>query len=352
MTVRRIATIQAGLRTIGHIRMGELVHLPDGRIRPASLTTFRLTSPSRDAIDSVAEVYGGQVSAWTDAPSTTHDRWQITIESPFLDVICPPNAYTSSFELWSAAGCLRRCDGLHEEITNGPCLCPANPAERMALAAKGEACKPTSRLRVVLPLLRGLGAWPLVSHSFNAVVELGAMADLLAEATMKGWSIPARLVLEQRTVKRPGIGRDGKPTTETHHFTVPVLEIPDLTPQQLLGAGTTPDVPMLRSGAPDLPRAEEEDIDDVPVEEEDAEGPHEAVGATQTAVPLGSGAPALPATDASGVAMTLTEIQSRAEKKNVYLSDLNARSRALFGANINLLTNAQRQTLAEDQGLA
>ena len=250
MSIRRIATIQAGLREAGRIRMGEQVPGPKGP-RPSKLTTFRLTSRSRDSIDSAAKVYGGTVTRWDDAPAGMGEQWQVTIDSPFLDVIVPPNGYESSFELWSAGGCQRRCDGLRDDISGGPCLCPSDPHERTLLAKDGRACKPTSRLSVLLPNLIGLGRWPLVSHSYYAAVELGAVADFLGDAGMKGYTVRARLRIEERSVKRPG--DDGKP--QTHHYIVPVLDIPDLTPQQMLGAGAVQEAEYraLPSGVPEHP---------------------------------------------------------------------------------------------------
>jgi len=50
--------------------------------------------------------------------------------------------------------------------------------------------------------------------------------------------------------------------------------------------------------------------------------------------------------------MTITELQRRAASATIGISDLNAKSRELFGKNINLLTNGQRQAVAEEMGLA
>ena len=50
--------------------------------------------------------------------------------------------------------------------------------------------------------------------------------------------------------------------------------------------------------------------------------------------------------------MTITELQCSAASATIGISDLNAKSRELFGKNINLLTNGQRQAVAEEMGLA
>jgi hypothetical protein len=50
--------------------------------------------------------------------------------------------------------------------------------------------------------------------------------------------------------------------------------------------------------------------------------------------------------------MTITELQKRAAAATIGISDLNAKSRELFDKTINLLTNEQRQKVAEEVGIA
>jgi hypothetical protein len=261
MKPRRIVTIQAQIREVGRLRMGvQEPYQKDGvtKYRPAKLDTFRLTSRDETAIRAAADVYGGQPAIWEGAPEQTGRQWEVVITAPFLEVMIPPNGYESSFELWSAGGCQRRCNGEFDEITRGRCLCPADPQERSELAKKGQACKPTSRLRVLLPKLPSVGMWRLESHGYFAAVELGGMADLLEAATLQGYAVNAQLRIERRIVKRPG--------EERRDFIVPVLEIPDLTPQQVLGAGeevrqigpgsTTPDPPRAPMAEDEIPEGE------------------------------------------------------------------------------------------------
>ena len=344
--MRRIATIQAGLREAGRIRMGEQeAYERNGvtKLRPVKLTTFRLTSRSRDSIDSAAKVYGGTVTRWDDAPAGMGEQWQVTIDSPFLDVIVPPNGYESSFELWSAGGCQRRCDGLRDDISGGPCLCPSDPHERTLLAKDGRACKPTSRLSVLLPNLIGLGRWPLVSHSYYAAVELGAVADFLGDAGMKGYTVRARLRIEERSVKRPG--DDGKP--QTHHYIVPVLDIPDLTPQQMLGAGVVQEAEYraLPSGVPEIPRVNGPDFSDM-------ENPVR----TWTNTPITEVINTLTreedfraSLDSHSDGMTLEEIQSIAKAQNVSVSLLNAQAKLLepTGRTLPVISPQERLLLAQ-----
>lgn len=208
--------LQRRMRTLGRIRIGQQVAYEKGgrtKYRPAKLETFRLTSRSRELIAAAAEALGGEVRPWQNGD---HPEWEVVTHASALDiVIAPGEPVTQHMEMWAAGGCVRRCDGV--TMTNGaPCLCPRDPQERRDLAAQGEACKPTTRLTVLLPQLPDLGVWLLSSGGFYAAVELAGAADFLTQASEAGVFIPARLRLEQRKVKRPG--------QPEHEFAVPVIE--------------------------------------------------------------------------------------------------------------------------------
>lgn len=237
-----ILDMQRRMRELGRIRTGEQVDAGNGRKRPVKLGTFRLTSVSREYIEHAAQVYGGTVKPWQ---SPRGPEWETTIESPTLEVIVPPGeAVDPWYELWRAGGCQRRCDGhtniLANEGSGGPCECPSKPTERMALAAKGEACKPTTRLNVMLPALPDLGVWRLESHSFYAAVELAGTVDTIRIAAERGVLVRARLRIDQRHVKRPN--------QPPHDFTVPVLELPDFIANEYLPEGAFLGAPRLGQG--------------------------------------------------------------------------------------------------------
>ncbi len=229
-TITRIATIQRSLRELGRIRTGDQVEYTtqNGRkaMRPRKLATFRLTSASREYIEAAAEAYQGDVTEWQ---SPRGREYQVTIVSPTLDVLVPPgDSVTQAFELWAEGGCIRRCDGITQE-TGEACACPEDPNVRAEMAQKGDACKPTTRLWVILPLLPDLGRWRLESHGYYAAVELAGMAEIASMATAQGVMLPARLRIDQRRRKIPG--------KAAREYTVPVLELPQTTFGQLVAAG-------------------------------------------------------------------------------------------------------------------
>ncbi|MFJ9558075.1 hypothetical protein ACIRPH_30080 [Nocardiopsis sp. NPDC101807] len=207
-----ILDIQQRTRELGRIRIGQTQPTSNGKSRPAKLDRFRLTSASRPLLERVAELYGGEVRAWTPANGGP-SQWEVVTNSDRLPVLVPPQAVSQWYELWSGGGCQRRCDGQREILTESPCICGPDPATRL--------CKPTTRLNVVLSDVEGVGVWRLESHGFYAAVELPAVAELLAQT--RGY-IRASLGLEERTAKRSG---------QTLRWMVPILEV-DITPSALM----------------------------------------------------------------------------------------------------------------------
>jgi hypothetical protein len=237
-----IVDIQIRMRELGRIRTGNQVAAGNGRKRPAKLETFRLTSGSKDLMDAAALVYGGEVVPWE---SPAGRQWELITKTDVLSIIIPPGqALSQWYELWSGGGCQRRCDGELETLSDGPCLCPADRTERRELAQDGQACKPTTRLNVLLPDLPDLGMFRLESHGYYAAVELAGAAQFLSMASASGMNIPAKLRLEQREKKVPG-----KPT---NRYAVPVIEFTTTRIIDLLNAGAGP--LMLGEAAPAAPQ--------------------------------------------------------------------------------------------------
>lgn len=219
-----VIDLQRAIAEIGRIRIGQLVPDSNSRTgtRPAKLDTFRLTSADKRPIDRAAEIFGGTVERW-EAPAGP--QWQVVTETSELDVIVPPSdmAFSQFLELWSGGGCLRRCDGATELLTEQPCLC--DPAQR--------ECDYHTRLSVMIRDLPGLGVWRLDTQGWYAARELAGAVEVLQLAAGRGILLPARLLVEQRSVKR--IGKNGKP--ETRRFPVPRLD-PGITPGELLSGQT------------------------------------------------------------------------------------------------------------------
>jgi len=182
-----IKDLQARLRELGRIRLGQMQTDKNGNPRPAKLDRFRLTSSDRELIKTAAGQFGGRPQPWGD-------QWEVVTETDCLDVILPPPEimFSQWYELWSAGGCERRCDGTRNVLTDSECECI--PGER--------ECQPTTRLSVMLAAIETFGVWRLETHGYYAATELAGAYELVRMAAANGARLPARLRVEQRQVKR------------------------------------------------------------------------------------------------------------------------------------------------------
>lgn len=210
-----INDINHGLRRVGKLRLGEQVATSNGT-RPSKLDTWRATSPDEAAVTAVADAYGGTPRPWDNDGAA---EFEVITDVASLDVLLTPeaDAFSQFYELWKQGGCQRRCDGSTESLSGGPCMCPADQAERSEEAKTGKACKATTRVTVVLPRVPALGSWMVESHGYYAARELGSTFALLDLAGARRSLLPARLRIEQRVSKKPG--------EKPNRYGVPVLDI-------------------------------------------------------------------------------------------------------------------------------
>lgn len=233
-----ILDLQRRLVEVGRIRLGMKKVSQNGKSYPARLEQFRLTSRDRQRLDAAAALYGGEVKKWGE-------EWELFTETDVLPVaVVPGQALNQSYELWgqkdlrggkkSAVICLRRCDGVTEALTGGACLCDGE--DEMA-------CKPTTRLSVVLTEVPGLGVWRCEAHGWNAAMELAGGVQLLESLVAVGRPVRARLRLDKR---------EKKTETETRNFVVPVIDIDHTLGQVLdaIGAGGPGGAPAIEAAGP------------------------------------------------------------------------------------------------------
>lgn len=185
-------------RELGRIRIGAKA---DGGKRPVKLETFRFTSADQSLIKAIADLYGGTAAPWINDGKS---EFEVCTTVDRVPVLLPPKPITQWYELWSGGGCQRRCDSETNFLSDTRCACPKDPIDRAEAAAKGRACKPTTRLNVVLADVPGLGVWRLESHGYYAAAKLPRLALFLAQAAQQNVYLPAVLGLEKRSVKRPG----------------------------------------------------------------------------------------------------------------------------------------------------
>lgn len=236
-TVNRLL-LPSRLPHAGEIRGGERRLSKGGKLFPARLDTWRLTG-GEHIIRAAAAAYGGEPTEWPEA--TYPDAWQVITNTRDLHVLIPHGTAITDdprvWEQWVANARTHACDGItctrvriegkgadrivHPAVPE-PCSC--NPED--------PTCKPTTVLRVILPLLPGAGAWRLVTHSIHGAMELRTTVQMLIGAGAPN-PTPAYL----RMAQRRGTDPDGQPRT----FPVPVLEPAQSVFAAAIGPGAFPD---------------------------------------------------------------------------------------------------------------
>lgn len=210
---------QQRMTEVGRIRTG----FYNGRY-PEKLDRFRFTSPDEALIRAVAAQFGGEPSQY-NPQRTERTDWQVFSDSSNINVYVPQQRIDPWLEAWRPGTCIRRCDGVTEQIKQEPCACAAG------LVGAKDICKPTVRVQLMLAEVPGMGTWRLESHGEYAAGELSTLAPFIAKIPMP---IPARLRLREET-RRPWNAEKQK--FETTTFYVPFLDISVATPQQVVLGG-------------------------------------------------------------------------------------------------------------------
>jgi hypothetical protein len=233
-----IKQLQSRLTQVGVIRLGEKRKAASGKEYPAKLDTFRVTSPSKPLIESVAALLGGEVRPWQ---SKTGPEWEVVTNATEIPVHVPPQVIDPNYELWGNGFRARFCDGETERIRGAACLCEAAARVRYERAKLSwpedglfdrtkDDCKPTTRITLMISdIPAGAGTFKLESHGMNAAAELPALSAAIAAASQP---IPATLRLQQR---EGGVMKivDGREKVEARKYAVPVLDFFGLfTPRQ------------------------------------------------------------------------------------------------------------------------
>jgi hypothetical protein len=225
----RIITLQRQARELGRLRMGWSEPYTDkyGREKrkPIKSTKWVLTTPQRAYLDAAVEAWGGQVDEWQPQGNGAK-VWRVVTESEAIDAILPPgDPLSQSYEMWSRGGCQRRCDGEVEQLSSKACLCRAEFGDEFHLQPPEKACRPHTRLNVVLPDMPDLGVWRVETHGFYAANEIAAAVDLIRHATNGEVAVPIRLRIEPRTRVAQG---------KTKQYLVLAMEIRGATAGQIL----------------------------------------------------------------------------------------------------------------------
>nr|DAF00036.1 MAG TPA: hypothetical protein [Caudoviricetes sp.] len=221
----RILNRQRQLAEQGRLRLGYTIPTDRGQ-RPKSSKTWIVTSHSRLHVEKAAELWGGETTEWQPQGNGTQ-QWRVITETTCIDAILPPgDPLSQAYEMWNRGGCVRRCDGVTEQLTGSPCPCLAEFGENWYEQSAGTVCDSKSRLKVLLPDMPGLGSWRVETGSYYATDEIAGMVDTIRGAVGEAVLVPVRLRIEPRTRVTGG---------QTKQFVVPVLELRGMTAGALLG---------------------------------------------------------------------------------------------------------------------
>lgn len=271
--MQTIKTLQRQATPVGRIRLGtsetRTSRKGDPYQKPVKLTSFRFTSPDRALIESIAQVYGGQVKPWTPQNSKGQ-QWEVITDQTTIIVMIPPVADVLSqwYEQWAAGRCTVRCDGVRDVIEMRPCVCAPEGQD-----VGKRACKPTTRVSMMLfnpksGEMLSFGVFVLETHGYYAATRLPGQVEIM-QAT--GARFARLSLVEQSKV----ILQEGKNVTTT--WVEPRLDPIVGTAEQLAGtaAPLAIEAGSVQPERPALPRHDDDNtVDAVEVDAVDLGDEH------------------------------------------------------------------------------
>jgi hypothetical protein len=234
MSPTPLIEIQRRLAEAGRIRMGE----KSDKGAPQRLSTWRITSPTKDLIEQAAGLYGGTPGTWQSPTGEQFEVVTLTAELPVL--VMPGYSFRQAYEFRTSPTLVeRRCDGI--EMDDGsPCKCNAEGEE--------DKCAIITRLVVALPELTTMLGWRLETKGENAARELLASMDLVQGVANGRPFVPARLRIVERR---------GNVNGQAVRYVVPVVDVQvryaevlggEASRERALPAGYTPIEPRAGNG--------------------------------------------------------------------------------------------------------
>lgn len=153
---------------------------------------IRITSPNLAVVSEFAKVYGGDAVRW-------ESQYQVKLARTDLPILLlPGDPLSQSWEAWGGESCQRRCDG-YEQQNGQDCVCPRDLEARLA---DKSACRPVTRLTVVVPTVPVLGVGMLTTRSLIAAQQMPSSIEIAMPMLMAGQAVPGVL----RVIAKKGAG--------------------------------------------------------------------------------------------------------------------------------------------------
>lgn len=186
--IPRIGTITTGRGVEASSKAGKQYS------RPSRADTLVFHCDDEDVANSVQAKFGGQV-----VTSSMTWAYDVVTDATRVEVQMLPAGFRQSLELWSAASCLRRCDGVTMSTFNGqpsdvPCACEAAGGYR--------DCKPHTTLPVLVDIdVERFGVWEVKSTGWQTAANLKGTVQALALTGRNVATVPGVIEMKPRLVK-------------------------------------------------------------------------------------------------------------------------------------------------------
>ena len=193
--------LQGRIPRLGSITIGRGVEATSqkgntyGKPTKSQTLVFHTNDP--EVANAVQVRFGGDLK--TDSPTWDYD---VVTEVREAEVVVLGPGFRQTLEVWRAAECMRRCDGVMMSTEGGrpvskPCVCNGE-MERGA----DRSCKPHTILPVLVDLdAERFGGWEIRSTSWGTAAAIKGTMRALAMVGATQASVPAILSMVNRTVR-------------------------------------------------------------------------------------------------------------------------------------------------------
>jgi hypothetical protein len=149
--------------------------------KPMSLSAWRITTADKEIAESVAQLYGGEVTEWE---TTKDDYLQVLTGAESIEIVIDGSgAVDDRLIKWGLHGPEHECDGVNflspEEDAGTPCGCPKLLSERKTAAAKKRGPSPYVTVDFRLAEDSELGRGRLISTGWKFLEVVHEVKDAL-----------------------------------------------------------------------------------------------------------------------------------------------------------------------------
>ncbi|WP_276973923.1 hypothetical protein [Ferrimicrobium acidiphilum] len=155
------------------LRFGELVQSSNNKARPQALDHWRVTSHNKSILEIIQQRYGGRILDYI--PQGSRNR-AFALDTEVNSIPFIIHRHSSFYELWTASGCDRKCDGIADQRTGELCRCKDVNGN---IQRGAQFCSPNTRLIGEIPDLDIVGMGKFTTNSEIAASQFpGVLMDL------------------------------------------------------------------------------------------------------------------------------------------------------------------------------